>query len=274
MERGMAMDENLGGVTFSPIGYVRSSGKFRFEAARQGVFCQNSGRIELLPGFNYEQALEDLAGFERIWVIYVFHLNSGWRPKASPPVAPRDRRFGLFSTRAPYRPNPIGMSCVQLEKIDGLTLYIRNFDMLADTPVLDIKPYIPEIDSFPDSRAGWRDEFKASEWEIRFGDEFISRASWIFERAELDIVNFCRVQLRYSPLNESKKRVEKASSGKDSWLIGCRTWKILFRADEKARLIEVDDVFSNYTEADLMTGTDDVYGDKDLHRAFNIQFCK
>lgn len=270
----MPEDAKTDSFSFTPIGVVRSSGKFRFEAARQGVFSRNSGRIELLPGFNYEQALADLAGFERIWVVFVFHLNKGWRPKASPPVAPADRRFGLFSTRSPYRPNPIGLSCVELEKIDGLTLHIRNFDMLDGTPVLDLKPYIPEIDSFPEARAGWRDELKSSEWTISFSEKFIDKASWIFEHAELDMVNFCRIQLAYSPLNGAKKRVGRHSADGNMWNIGYRTWKIFFRADEAARSIEVDDVSSNYKASELVPEAEDVYGDKKFHRAFNIKFAE
>ena len=107
-------------LTFTPVGTVHCDFRYRFETARQGVFAENCGFIELFPGHNYEQALEDLGGFERIWVVFAFHLNDTWKPKVTPPVAPAHRRFGVFATRAPHRPNPIGISCVELEKVENL----------------------------------------------------------------------------------------------------------------------------------------------------------
>ncbi|MCS6808615.1 MAG: tRNA (N6-threonylcarbamoyladenosine(37)-N6)-methyltransferase TrmO [Bacteroidota bacterium] len=117
--------------------------------------------ITLFPHRNFEQALSDIEGFERIWVLYVFHRNvrmgkSSWKPKVLPPHG-RVKR-GVFATRAPYRPNPLGLSVVRLLSIQGRILAVTDCDMLDATPVLDIKPYIPTYDAFPTSCVGWLDD--------------------------------------------------------------------------------------------------------------------
>lgn len=142
-------------IAMQPIGIVRSDFFERFAAPRQPhLGRQEPARIELRRGMNLEAALRDLDGFSHIWVIYWMHLNRGWNPIVTPPRGPKIRR-GLLATRAPHRPNSIGLSAVRLEAVDGLTLHIRGHDMLDGTPVLDIKPYIPEADAIPDADPGW-----------------------------------------------------------------------------------------------------------------------
>ena len=139
---------------FEPIGFVKSGGgTYPQEAPRQAAFASNEGVIELLPGRNFEQALEDLAGFERIWLVFVFDRNRNWKPKVLPPDG-SSRKRGVFATRSPHRPNPVGLPAVELLRIEGRSVHIRNFDLLDGTPILDIKPYIPEADAFPASRSG------------------------------------------------------------------------------------------------------------------------
>ncbi len=154
-------DVHLQTVSFRPIGVVHSPYTERFGTPRQPPITEQvlgdqtqAGVIELHRGHNFEQALRDLDGFERIWVLFVFHLNSGWNPMVRPPRGPGGKQ-GLFATRAPHRPNPIGLSCLQLDRIDGRKVYVRGIDILDQTPVLDIKPYVPYADAFPDARAGW-----------------------------------------------------------------------------------------------------------------------
>lgn len=133
-------------LTLEPIGVVHSPMKSKVEAARQPAAATDAtARIELYPGRNFEHALEDLAGWERIWVLFWFHLNDSWRPKVLPPRSASGRK-GVFATRSPYRPNPLGLSAVRLERIEGLTLFIRDVDLVDGTPVLDLKPYVPLFD--------------------------------------------------------------------------------------------------------------------------------
>ena len=151
-------------VTAQVIGHVRSPYKERFGTPRQPTVTEQvledramAATIELLPGHNFDQALKDLGSFEYIWVVAWLHLNEHWKPTVVPPRGPKERR-GLFATRSPHRPNPIGLSALRLIKIEGRTLHVRGIDLLDGTPVLDIKPYVPYADAFPDAKAGWLDE--------------------------------------------------------------------------------------------------------------------
>lgn len=260
MTSGFPMDD----YTFSPIGVVHSANRYKFEAARQGVFSSNTGEIELFPGFGYELALEELSGFERIWVLFVFHLNKNWNPKVSPPLVGDKQRIGVFATRSPHRPNPIGMSCVELEKIDGLVVHVRNHDFLDGTPVLDLKPYIPRADSFPDSKAGWRDQVQDAEYPVDFTPEVREKMAFLYEISGLDLLNFCQVQLAHDPASDKRKRVDALSGGE--YAVGCRTWKAGYRIEKSG--VVVFDLRSNYTPDELKEGAPDIYGDKAFHRRF------
>ena len=218
--------------------------------------------VEASTGLN-----DDLNGFERIWVVFAFHLNRGWKPKTSPPVVGGKRRIGVFATRAPYRPNPIGISCVELEKIEGLRVHIRNFDMLDGTPVLDIKPYIPEADSFPCAKAGWRDAVSKQQYELVFSEDALKKMDFIRSVSGLDMENFCRIQLVREPASDERKRIEPYVDGLRT--IGCRTWRIVFSVE--GACVAVRDILSNYTESELCDGTDR-YGDKVFHRRFREKF--
>ena len=105
-------------LTLRPIGHLRAAWATKVEAPRQPAAAEGApGVIELLPGMNLEHAIEDLAGWERIWVIFWFDRNEGWRPKVQPPRAPRGRK-GVLATRSPHRPNPLGLSVLRLERVD------------------------------------------------------------------------------------------------------------------------------------------------------------
>ncbi|MFQ5518700.1 MAG: tRNA (N6-threonylcarbamoyladenosine(37)-N6)-methyltransferase TrmO [Mariprofundus sp.] len=145
-------------ISMTAIGVVHSNYRERFAVPRQpSLDTAENASIELNTGYNFEQALTDLDGFSHIWVIYWMHLNRGWNPMVRPPRGPKLKR-GLFATRAPHRPNSIGLSAVRLTGIEGRTLHIKGHDMLDGTPVLDIKPYLPYADSFPAANSGWVEE--------------------------------------------------------------------------------------------------------------------
>jgi tRNA-Thr(GGU) m(6)t(6)A37 methyltransferase TsaA len=142
------------GLVLEPIGVVRSPFRVHEGTPRQpgtGTVCD--GEIRLRPGL--QNALKDLSGFSHIWVVFWFNHSRGWNSQVVPP---RDvRKRGLFATRAPHRPNPIGMSAVRLLQVQGLMIRVRGLDMLDGTPVLDIKPYVPYCDAIPNAKAGWVD---------------------------------------------------------------------------------------------------------------------
>jgi len=110
-----------------------------------------TGRVEVFD--QYQAGLKDLDGFSHIVLLYIFHRSQGFTLQVVPFMDTELR--GLFATRAPKRPNPIGLSIVQLDRVEGGTLHIRNVDMLDGTPLLDIKPYLPEFDAQEKVRTGW-----------------------------------------------------------------------------------------------------------------------
>jgi len=153
--------------TFHPIGFVRSPYARRIEAPHQPSVVEGTETgnvaeaiLELVPTFP-EEALRDLEGFARIWLIFAFHRSEGWTPLVKPPRGPRIKR-GVLATRSPHRPNALGLSAVELVAVEGRCLRLRGVDLLDGTPVLDLKPYVPYADAFPDSPAGWIDEVDAA----------------------------------------------------------------------------------------------------------------
>jgi len=110
-------------------------------------------------------ALADLAGMERIWVLSYLDRGGTWSAEVRPPRGARVRR-GLFSTRSPDRPCPIGLSALRLVRVEGWDLHVRGIDLLDGTPILDIKPYVPYCDAFPEAKAGWIDEIPHDELQF------------------------------------------------------------------------------------------------------------
>ena len=148
--------------SYRPIGILRSPYSRRIDAPHQATVVEGtetgqaaSATLELAEWLD-EQVLKDLQGFERIWLIFSFHLSEGWKNTVKPPRGGPKR--GVLATRSPHRPNSIGLSAVELVRIDGRTVHLRGVDLLDGTPVLDIKPYVPYADAFPDAKAGWIDE--------------------------------------------------------------------------------------------------------------------
>jgi tRNA-Thr(GGU) m(6)t(6)A37 methyltransferase TsaA len=145
-------------LTLRPIGVIRTPFQDRLSAPRQPAARRGTpGTIELYPGQDFEHALSDLEHWDHVWVLFWFHLNTGWRPKVLPPRS--TVRRGVFATRSPHRPNPIGMSVLRLDRVDASAriLHVRDVDIVDGTPVLDIKPYVPYADSVPNASTGWLD---------------------------------------------------------------------------------------------------------------------
>jgi tRNA-Thr(GGU) m(6)t(6)A37 methyltransferase TsaA len=165
-------------LRFQPIGIVRSCFTDRFGIPRQpGLVTAAEARLELFPPFARAEALRGLSGFSHLWLIFVFHdcLGAGWRPTVRPPRLGGRRKVGVFASRSPFRPNPIGMSAVELRGIErgetGPVLRLGGVDLLDRTPVLDIKPYVPYADAIPDARPGFAAEPPGAPWAVDFTRE-------------------------------------------------------------------------------------------------------
>jgi len=149
-------------VVLEPIGIIRSCFKEKFGIPRQpGLVREARARLELLPPFDRPEAVRGLEGFSHIWIIFIFHANRQgmWKPTVRPPRLGGNRRIGVFASRSGFRPNPVGISAVELAGLrfpdERAVLDIRGSDLLDGTPVVDIKPYLPYSDSRPAAGAGY-----------------------------------------------------------------------------------------------------------------------
>ncbi|HHQ45471.1 MAG TPA: tRNA (N6-threonylcarbamoyladenosine(37)-N6)-methyltransferase TrmO [Candidatus Altiarchaeales archaeon] len=139
-------------IVLNPIGVIHTEFKRMDEMPIQGgLFPDNRGVVEVFR--EYAGGLSDIDGFSHIILTYFFSQSNGFELKVKPFLEERVR--GVFSTRAPRRPNPIGITVVKLDSVEGNTLNVRGVDMLDGTPLLDIKPYIPEFDVRSDAETGW-----------------------------------------------------------------------------------------------------------------------
>ncbi len=267
MQVNQRMNES---IVYNPIGYLKCDEKHRFETPRQGVLAQNTGVIELEPNMNFEQAIADLPGFDRIWVIYSFHLNKTWKPKVTPPRSGDKRKVSVLATRSPHRPNSIGMSCVELVKIEGRKIFIKNFDLLEDTPIIDIKPYIPYCDSFPDAKTGWLPQEMPPTHTCTFSDNAIERAECVYNGYNLNLLNFAELQLSNNPTNGERKRLYVIDEEAGLYELGCRTWRIHFTV--AADTVHINNITSSYQPSELAPDAEDKYDDKDVHRTFAARF--
>ena len=161
------------------IARIRTPFKTKFGIPRQsGVAADVKGEIVFEPDYREAEAVRGLEGFSHIWLIWCFSeaVSDKWSPTVRPPRLGGNVRMGVFATRSPFRPNPIGLSAVKLERIEytadrGPVLYVRGADLMDGTPIFDIKPYVAYADSHPDASGGFTDtaEFKKLRVELSGG---------------------------------------------------------------------------------------------------------
>ena len=156
-------------IRFDPIGVIHTPFK-----NLEGMPIQPSGAtgvqgvVKVFEAFH--PGLKDLEGFSHVILIYLFHGSSGFKLHVVPFLDSQPR--GLFSTRAPKRPNPIGLSVVQLDRVENGMLHIQNVDILDNTPLLDIKPYVPEFDAPDNVRTGWLEKARDTALSKKSDDRF------------------------------------------------------------------------------------------------------
>lgn len=162
---------------FAVIGIVRSCYTEKFGIPRQpGLVSAAEATLELLPPYNRPEAVKGLEGFSHVWVSFIFHAvkREQWRPTVRPPRLGGNERLGVFATRSTHRPNPLGLSVVRLAGIDTrdgrVVLKLQGADLLDGTPVVDIKPYIPYVDSIADATAGFAPEPPQAGLSVEFSD--------------------------------------------------------------------------------------------------------
>ena len=239
--------KSLPSLTLTPIGVIHTPYSDRYRAPRQPGLdekdCQAT--IVLRPGCNFEQALDDLQGFEMIWILSWFHRNPNWKPKVLPPRGPRKKR-GVFATRSPHRPNPLGLSAVRLLEVRGRTLRIGATDLLDGTPVLDIKPYLPYADAFPGARAGWLDDLPANAAHNAFRVEWSALAArqseWLAGTHGIDLAAEATPILARDPQPHPYRRISRWN--KSTLLLALKSWRVRFSVQDDC--VSVERIVSGY----------------------------
>ncbi|MFA7256012.1 MAG: tRNA (N6-threonylcarbamoyladenosine(37)-N6)-methyltransferase TrmO [Kiritimatiellales bacterium] len=185
-------------MNIEPIGILHSCFKEKFGIPRQpGLIKSATASLELLPPYNVEEALRGIEAFSHLWILFAFHesICETFQPTVRPPRLGGNTRVGVFATRSPFRPNPIGLSVVELKGVRGTTLELAGGDFLDGTPVLDIKPYIPYADSIPTAHGAFADKAPEPENTVTFAPQ----AAVIFQTLEKHKQQLILDVLSYNP---------------------------------------------------------------------------
>lgn len=166
-----------------PIAHVHSEFPGKFGIPRQsGVVPELRSELIFTPEFRNPDALRGIEGFDRLWLIWEFSANrrASWSPTVRPPRLGGNTRLGVFATRSPFRPNPIGLSCVRLEDITfsdarGPVLHVAGADLMDGTPIYDIKPYIPYADCHPEATEGFTGQVEMQALTVEIPPELLAR---------------------------------------------------------------------------------------------------
>lgn len=159
--------------SFAPIGYLKSCYPDKFGVPRQsGLVKKAISELKIKAEFQPEISLQGLEGYSHLWLQFVFHLNTSARfhAKVHPPRL-EGQTMGLFATRSPHRPNPIGLSLVEIVEIKNDTLILSGADLVDGTPILDIKPYLPHFESLPMAKGGWASAVAGGEINVEFSPQ-------------------------------------------------------------------------------------------------------
>ena len=163
-------------MTIKPIAYIHTEFSEKFGVPRQsGLAGSLRGTIVFEPEFRNPEALRGLEDFSHLWLIWEFSANrsQGWQPTVRPPRLGGNERMGVFATRSPFRPNALGLSCVEMDHIDmdGPVIYVKGADLMDGTPIYDIKPYIRYADARPHAKCGYVDALKEMNLKVVLPEE-------------------------------------------------------------------------------------------------------
>ena len=169
------------GLTLRPIAYIHTEFSSKFGIPRQSGLADTKAEIVFTPEYRNPDACKGMEGYSHLWLLWEFTeaVQKEWSPTVRPPRLGGNQRVGVFATRSPFRPNPIGLSCVELEKIElreglGIVLHVKGADLLDGTLIYDIKPYLPYVDSYPMARGGFSEKVREYRLEVEIPEQWIA----------------------------------------------------------------------------------------------------
>lgn len=213
---------------FEQIGVIRSPYKEKFAVPRQpGLVINGGGELHLVAPYNQADAVRGLEAFSHLWVVFVFHqtMEGGWRPTVRPPRLGGNARMGVFATRSTFRPNPIGMSLVELKGIrcqkDQVITELGSLDTVDGTPVIDIKPYLPFAEALPDARASYAQDAPQADMPVHFTSEITTQISELEKRYPRlrDFIVEVLAQTPVPPTAKKRNPGKRTPSG--CWTLTC-----------------------------------------------------
>lgn len=232
-------------INIEPIGVIHSCFTEKFGIPRQpGLVKSSLAILELFSPYNREEMVRGLDLFTHLWVQFVFHdtLVEGWKPTVRPPWLGGQKRVGVFATRSPHRPNHLGLSVVRLERVvlnsSGLTLELSGVDFLDQTPVIDIKPYIPYSDSIEGASCGFA-RSQSIDIIVEFSQEAEGFCSSYESRTGRRLMELIRETLGQDPRPASQKE-SRSTFGMLLWDVNIR-WRVEQQRFyvEKCNLVEI-----------------------------------
>lgn len=183
-------------MEITPIAYIHTDFPEKFGIPRQsGISNSLKGIITFEPEYRNPEALRGLDGYDYLWLLWQFEVprKSGFTATVRPPRLGGNERMGVFATRSPYRPNPIGLSCVKLEEIrstaEGPVLVVSGIDLRDHTPIFDIKPYLPYADAHPEAAAGFSDDVRGAQLEVDFAEHLKAKLPAEKQQAVIDLLS-------------------------------------------------------------------------------------
>lgn len=187
---------------FTPIGFLRSCYPDKFGVPRQsGIVTQAYSELVIEPQWQPEQALAGLSGYSHVWIVFVFHLNKSARyhAKVHPPRM-NGESIGVFATRSPHRPNPIGLSLVEVIEIQTDKIIFAGADLVDGTPILDLKPYLPQFESQPQAKGGWSADTTPAAITVEFSEQAQNKLNlWIQKTGRKELTDVIIGTLKQDP---------------------------------------------------------------------------
>ena len=173
--------QNASAPAMKIVAHIYNDFPAKFGIPRQsGLVNTLPSKLVMEPDYRNVDAFRGIEGFSHLWLLWMFSesIRDNWTPTVHPPRLGGNQRMGVFATRSPFRPNPIGLSSVRLDRVDlhtkeGPVLFVSGADLMSGTPIYDIKPYLPYADSHPDAKGGFTDHIRDYRLQVEFPEELI-----------------------------------------------------------------------------------------------------
>ncbi len=266
-------------LTLQPIGIARTPFVELVQAPRQPAAARGvPGTIELAAGRGLEHGLEGIELWSHLWIVWWFHqAGPSTKMKVSPPRS--GQKLGVFATRSPHRPSPIGLSVVRLVKVDGLVLHIEDVDLVDGTPILDIKPYVPYADALPDASNGWLTSPAdlGPQWKVAFAPAAEEALQWLEVRtgsageavaggeAGSTLRGRLVAALGLGGAPHPYRRIRLLADGAS--VIAVKAWRARFQA--VGDVVTVERIASGYRPKEIAVGDEPEMA---MHRDFEARF--